>query len=566
MKYTQVENLNKTVVSQIIEAAWALEASRDIEGSIDNFAPVWSNIERDPDFSDFELSQQAVLYRLTGFFLSICGIARNVKNYQERAKDLIFKSIDCFSLLEDKYGKADAENVLAVCYFNEGAILEAEAILEQTAERFTNDVLHPVYLRNRVNYLLAKQKQRHFQEAVKIIEELLIPFEFCDDFRTCALFHEKAGLIYRGLKLYDKAIWHYNESIRFSYQINNLLFVSSQRNNLAFLFTKIKNFELAHYNINEAIRLAHENNFIGWIPNYLDTKALIFANEGCHEVALKVIDEAISMFQSGDDYFGLTESIWNKCRFLLKLDRKEEAILLFSEMIPIASQRMGEFAVKGFIKEFSDLIHVKQESSLEDELKRFKRNEIVNAILLAEYDLSKAAESLKLNLNVLVKILDREFPELYSELDIQPLKEVDEAANNERQQPSFNAPRNISQLNLQNVEISFANNSPNNFLTFYISRDRLSDSLNINQDIIVTVTQNNNIKVNDFVIALNKSRNIYLFGQLQYDEGLNLYYLLEKGEEIPVFLDDVEVIGTVFGYCNFAEINQDKLHFLPIDF
>lgn len=566
MKYTTAEKINLSTISQIISNGWELEASRDIDGAIENFKPIWSNVDEIPDFSAFDLNHQATLYRLSGFFLSIFGSIRGVKLYQERAKDLLCQAIELFTELNDKYGIADTQNVLAVCYYNEGSILEAEAILEQTVNDFLDNYLHPVYLRNRNNLLQVTLRKADYQTSLKIIEEIRIPMEFCEDFRTCALFHEKAGLAYRRVLQYETAIWHYNESIKFAYKINNLLFVCTERNNLAFLYNKLKNFELAHYNINEALRLTREHNFPGCLPIYLDTQALIYANEGCHELALEIIDEAISVYKQGDDYFGLTESIWNKCKFLLHLDRKEEAILLFTELIPIAAQQMGDFAVKQFTKEFSNLIHIKQDGSLDDEVKRFKRVEIVNAIRSANYDLNKAANFLKIDTTSLAKILDCEFPELYDELDIQhfaKLKEISEKAN---EKPNYSAPRKISQLNLQNVTYKFETEIPQEVSTFYASSEKMSEVFGVSFDVVMAIIPAKEFSAGDFLLVNNSANHTYSFGKVDYDKDLDLYFLNDKDMPMPLSLNQVELIGKVIAYCNFEEIDNDELHFKPLIF
>lgn len=566
MKYTSTEKISSFTISQIIVNAWELEASRDIDGGLENFKPVWSNINEDPDFSELELVDQANLYRLCGYFLSDCGKSRNLKQYQERGKNLISLSIRLFASLNDKYSIADAQNALALCYYYEGSILEAESILEQTAQDLLGNHLHLVYLKNRGNLLLTKFAQRKYQEALEIIEEIRIPMEFCQDKRTCSVFHEKAGLIFRGLRQYDKAIWHYHESIRFALEINNFLLVCIQKNNLAFLYNKLRQFELAHKSINEAIKIAEDNNYTGWLQGCLDTKAIIFANEGHLELALETIDKAIFLCKRGEDVQHLTGSLWNKCKFLLHLDRKEEAILLFTELIPISAQQMGDFAVKQFTKEFSDLIHIKQDGSLDDEVKRFKRVEIVNAIRSANYDLNKAANFLKIDTTSLAKILDREFPELYDELDIQHFAKLKEISEKASEKPNYSAPRKISQLNLQNVAYKFETDISQKVSTFYVSSEKMSEVFGVSFDVVMAIMPAKEVSAGDFLLVNNSAKHTYSFGKVDYDKDLDLYFLIDKDMPMPLSLSEVELVGKAFAYCNFEEIDNDELHFKPLIF
>lgn len=559
MKYTLVENLTTIEYSSLVEAVRMSEQTRDFGFAISAFKPIWNDIELDPDFSSFSIYQQAELYRLAGYFTSNYGHHKNLKNYQERAKNLLTKSILLFESLGENLKIADAQSALAMCYIFEGAFPEAESILEQTAQDFLENQLNLIYLQNRGNLILAKIYQKKYQEALSIIESIEIPMEFCDDLKTKSVFHEKAGLIYRATCQFDKAIWHYNKSIEFAKVINNHTYLSSAKNNLAFLYNKISNFELAHRNINEAIEIVRQNNKIGWLAHYLDTKAVIYAKEGHLELALETINNAISIFRKGEDANGLTESIWNKCKFLLNLDRKEEAITLFGELIPIASQQMGEFAVKFFVKEFSNLIHIKHNGSLEEEVIRFKRIEIVNAIRQSKFNLYDAAELLKIQPQVLIKTIDKEFPELYQELDILQQPNFDENLGHVSRKNKTSAPRNISEISLNDIEIKFEGEAPRNPKTFYFSAEKMVEAFGISQDAIVCIIPAHQFIPDEFVLIEDPSKNIYTFGKVNYDKDLDLYFFLSEDEPIPISLEEIKLIGKAIGYCPFDEIQEDKI-------
>jgi tetratricopeptide (TPR) repeat protein len=561
MKYTAQQRLTREVVAEIIANGWDLEASRDLDGVQLNFAPLWPDITLDPDFSMLELEDQAVLSRLTGFFLSYFGAAKSLRNYQERAKNLLTRSIGLFSQLNDKIGRADAESVLALCYINEGGLREGEDILEESALNLNGHHLHPVYLRNRNNLITAKAKQNRFQECLQIIDEIAVPIEFCDDLKTCAIYHEKAGIIFRKIKQYDRAVWHYEESIRFAARLGNLLFISTEHNNLAFLYNETRNFEKAHHHINESLSLAIENDFAGWLPIYRDTQALIFANEGRLDKALEAIDEAIVELRKGEDYYTLTDSMWNKCKFLLQLDRKEEAIELFSEMIPIAARQMGEFAVKNFSKEFAEMIYVRSGSDLTEEVRKFKKTEILNALRQSKFSIDDAADVLKITATALSKILDREFPELNAELDLH-LKPT--ASGNfpgiEKTKPE-SVPKDISELKLKNVTIELEGDAVSDFRYFYVSAKFLSGDQFPSRDAVFAVESAERVAANEFVVVFDEIRRTLHFGQAGYDVDLNLYFIAESADKTPLFLNDLKLIGRVRGYLPFEDLSADRLNF-----
>lgn len=565
MKYIFSGKVSQTEISHLIEIGWDLEARRDLEGVLENFAPIWANIDEEPDFSKYEILEQAALYRLSGYFLSYFGKARNKKNFQERSKDLLSKAISLFMEAGEFHLVAEAQNCLSTCYFHDGSLVESEIILEQTAEDFLSDSLHLIYLKNRGNLLSTKIQQKKYSEALRIIEEIQVPMEFCEDKRARITYHDKAGLIYRHLKQYENAVWHYEESIRNASELKEFLFISISRNNLAFLFYKTKDFLAAHRNIEEALKIAQKHNFIGWLPIYLDTKALIVAAEGHIELALDTIEKALSILVESDDYYSITDSMWNKCKFLFQLDRREEAILVFNELISLAGQKMGEFAVKNFVKEFSKLIHVKQEGSLDNEISRFKRVEIINSIEDNNYDLQLAADSLEIDFSALAEMLDYEFPEIYGELDLLPISSAPDNLT-EKVEKSHNVPRKISPLHLHNVSLSETNRLTPSFSTFFVSSELTLEVLGIEKDLVIAFAPLINFKTDEFLLIYCQESDSYSFGKCLHDKDLDIYYLNTGKEPEPLSFNDVKIIGKAIEYLPFSEIDNESLFFSPLNF
>lgn len=561
MKYS-LQNSLLVDYSTIVETIRRTEQTRNFDDAILAFKEIWDDFDVEPDFSAFSLNQQAELFRLSGSFLSNYGRARNLANYQERGKNHLTKAVELYGSFGEFEKVADAHNALALCYFFEGAILEAEAILEQTAADFLNNNLNLVYLQNRGNLLITKIAQKKYDEVYRIIQEIIVPMEFCEDKRTCSVFHEKVGLLFKNTGKYEQSIYHYNKAIEFAEEADNHLHQVVNKNNLANLYLVRGDFDMAHLVESEAIEIAKTHNLRGLLPHFLDTKAMIYFDEGYAELALETIEQSISLFQKGDDAHGLTAAIWNKCKFLLQTDRKEEAIKLFAELVPIASNRMGEFAVNNFAKEFSNLIHVKQNISLDEEIRHFKRIEIVSAIRNASYNLILAANALKINHSDLVSILDQEFPELYEELNIEYFAKF----NNTKDEINYLVPRKISKLNLQNSNFFFENEIANNISTFYISSEKMSEVFDFAQDVVIAIIPSKEVIADEYILVHNQDKDIYSFGKVNYDSILDLYFLIDKDEPMPLSLDEVDLIGKATAYFPFTEIDNERIDLKPLKF
>lgn len=567
MKYTLSQKLDKTTLARFFEDAWKAEVFSDIEALYSLVQKVWENIDEDPSFEEYEDLEKAQLFRYYGYFLSHYGKAKNIPFYQERGKNLLTKAISLFYSLNLPEKALEAEIILGLCYFHEGAIAESETIFKHISDQFEGNHLHPLYLRTQLNSTTILQWKGEYQKALEIIEEIEVPMEFCQDARLVTIYHTQAGLIYRGINQYDLAIYHYNKCIEISQQENNWIVVGKNHNNLSFLYKNIGRFDLAHYHNEQSIRIFRKLRHPGWLPHILDTKALIFLEENKFESALKTINEALSIFQKSDDYAGLTDALWNKVKSLLGLNRKEEAVETFAELCQVAQIQIGDYAVKRYSKLFAEIIHVKQNGSLEKEIRYFKKAEIINALSRSKYNIGDAAKSLGFsNAKDLTKVLNKEFPSIYEELGIpQTLKkpEIKKIQKDVFAEKEAQNPRQINKIELQNVNISFFGQD-NSILnseieTFYLSAEKMCDLFNTAEDLILAAVPTNQTVVGDFVLAKRRESSEYLFSQVLHDKGLDIFYLLNEDEPFP--LDEVDIIGKAVGYCLFTEVDSEHLIF-----
>ncbi len=570
MIFTQTRKLETAAIDELIQNARNFEISNFINESLDLFKPIWGDIEEDPDFSCYTQRQGAELYRLCGYFLSIYGKSRNVKLYQERAKNLLTKSIELYDLLGMNDHSAEAKVVMALSYFYDGAIQESESILRQVSELYEADHLNPVFLKACLNRLLVMHWKSEYADALEILREIEIPMEFCTDDRLLYMFHSQAGMIFRGISQFEKAIFHYNRAIEKGREVGHLMTVANNHNNLAFLYKNIKAFELAHYHVEIAIKIHQENNFVGWLPHALDTKSLIYYAENKPALALEAINEAIELFREGDDFAVLVDAVWNKVRYLLALRQKEEAVLLFAELAQTAQIHIGEVAVKKYTKLFTDIIYIKHDDSLESEVRRFKKSEIANALGRSNYNFPNAALALGFETtNKLFRVIDTEFPELYEEIGILPrtkhpkIKHINKPAGNSLTRIETDEGRSINKLRLRGVVMDFGPdfriNSVDPIATFYCSGEEMLRKFGIGIDSVLAVDPTGAKKAGEFFIVRSSSSNRYFLAQVFRDQGLEIDYLINDG--MPFTFDEVEIIGRAIGYGAFEEADSERISF-----
>lgn len=552
---------------QLIEEARNAELCRDTESLRKTLQVVW-NIEETPNFDKYDDAIRAQLLRLCGVFLSFYGIARNLKNYQLRGKDLLTNAVEIFEVNKLLDKAAEAKINLAFCYWNLGEVNECEAILNFVEAEFGKNLLHPVYLQLCINRLLIYFWSQDIEPALKIIEEIKVPIQYCTDARLQAMFHNKAGIFYRASKQYDRAIFHQNEAIRFAEKTGNQLFVAVELNNLAFLYKEAVDFEKAFECISESIDKFKGIGHQGFLPHALDTKALIYLDWNKPENALETIDQSIDCFNQGEDYRGWTDALWTKVRCLLRLRRLEDALVVFGELYKIAAEQIGEVAVRKFAKNLADEIYVLRHLSLMEEVAEFKKSQVTKALIETNGSIVKAANILQLkNHQTLSDILKKQFPGLFEELGFKGRarrgsKSAKSASSGSRtvtlDKSKIHHEREISRLVLQNKSFSFDFPfSSDKFETFYFDK-YLMQKFGVDCGAIVAV-----IPVKEFskgLIVLVSNENVFTIAKVEYDDWAEIYFISEE-HGMPVPLDEENVIGEPVGYCLMEAADKKFIEF-----
>ena len=566
------KQISRSKITALIEEAKNAELCRDLEESRRIFSSFWQDIEADPDVSDFEPAAQAELLRLCGFFLSWLGRSQNKPNYQLRGKDLLTKAIDSFEELEHLDKTAEARVMLALCYWHEGEIEECETILQFTEEQFKENSFHPVNLQIRLNRLGTLHWKKDCQKAIWIIEELKTPMELCQDWRLKTMYYNQAGIFYCLLGEYDRAAFNHNEAIRFARRIKSSRFVATNRNNLAFLYMQMSDFKAAHSNIEEAISLFENLNDTGWIAHALDTKALILTKENRLTEALETIEDAISYFRKGDDYSGLVDAFWTKIQILLRLDITSEALILFSELSSIASVRIGEFAVKKYADLFADLLYVRKNLSLSDEVKNYKKCIVSQSLRRNNTSVTEAAAELGVSHQSLSDILHNQFPELREEFGLNNRmrrnsktvsKKTKTAKKTKTKKTTEQKGRKITPVDLSRSEITFENfdlSDDDEVFTFIVPSHKL-EQFGVAGDAIICVVKQDFQPGQPFVIC-ERENTEYDCGVAAVDDLTGYFYLIcEDGEPKPFSSDEFFSIGRIAGFCLLDSISDREIKF-----
>ncbi len=415
-------------VSQLIAKARDAEISRDLDRLEELLSEVWDDFDKNPDYSEFEPDIRAELLRISGYYLATFGSSNTRKNYQDRGKDLISKSIALFEELRMPHELARAKALLASVYYYSGQVEECEIILDEAAVFYDHDQLHPVNLLIAVTKVGALIWKNDYQAAVEILNNVQIPMELCEDHFLLVRYHMQAGIIYSRIERFELSKTHFEKGIYHSEALGNLRYLGSIYNSFSLGYLRNGDLEQAREKVAESIKIFKDVNERGWLANAFDTEAQIYLADEKFEKALESIDKSIELFKEGEFFSGWTDALWVKVHVLLRSDKKEEAIMLYGELADLAGREIGEYAVRKYANKFSKIIHVKKGTDFFGEVQAFKRELLMESLVDSDADIDQSAESLKTNRKEIIHLLNREFPDIYLELGMSP--HVMSTANN----------------------------------------------------------------------------------------------------------------------------------------
>jgi tetratricopeptide (TPR) repeat protein len=547
---------------KLVEDARNAELCRDISEYRRILNVVWENLDGEPILEGLDNVIQAEIFRLCGFFLSYYGHSRNLKDYQERGRNFLTRAIEIFEgeNLPDK--AAEAKVIIALCYWYEGAVSECEVILSEIESEYADNPFHPVYIQICVNRMATHYRKGEDPQALAIIEQLSTSIELCKDTRLKTLFHTQAGITYRRVKQYKKAIFHTFEAIKQARLNGNIRYATSCLNNLGYIYKVIGKFAEAHECVDQAYKTYIELEEFGYAANVLDTKAQLYLAENKLASALTKINEALAILSQGEDFAGLIEALFTKCKILLKLENISESVTVLLELMELAKMRIGEFAAKKYADEFAKLIYPLNNTSYPNEVRSFKTHLLRQHLTDAEKQITKAAESLGISHQNLSDILNNQFPELYIELGIQR-----RARRNGKKREIL---QNIVPVKLSESQMSYDGslrlNEESSYYTFALNGKRLP-SLKTKQNVIVLVEAVEQ-SAGETVIMQNQKNNAFHCGVLEIDKLTGIFYLNDSSvkDDFPFLLDDFKYYGKVVGYCPLEEDSGTQILFRPFVF
>ncbi|HEX7721438.1 MAG TPA: helix-turn-helix domain-containing protein [Pyrinomonadaceae bacterium] len=337
------------------DAAKHLEKVGEHEAAAEALEEFWPDRNEAPIMDGLDDPTKGRVMLRVGAVIGFLGSAGQTPGSQERAKDLITRSVEVFEGLGDNVRTAEARGDLALCYWREGAFDEARINLADALSRLgeAQPDLRAVLL---IRAGIIEENTRRLQSALNFYNEAQPLVDKSEDHVLKGSFHFEYALVLRRLAApenredyLDRALIEYAAASFHYEQAGNQRYQALVENNLGYLYYTIGRHKDAHKHLDRARNLFSNLKDIGHVALVDDTRARILLEEDRPADAERLIRQAIRGLERGDEQAILAEALTTYGVVLARLGRharSRELLERAMEVAEIAGDREGSARAK----------------------------------------------------------------------------------------------------------------------------------------------------------------------------------------------------------------------------
>src|SRR5438128_126008 len=352
------------------DLAKQFEKASEYEAACEALAEFWPDRDREPRLDGLNERTAAEVLLRVGNLAGWLGSTDQTTGSQERAKDLITRSIATFEELQLDEKIAEARGDLALCYWREGSFDEARVQL-RTALHLTpegNNDLHAVLL---IRAGIIEERRQRLQEALRYYYQAAPFLDRSEDNALKGAFHNEFALLFTCLgteenrrDYLDKALIEAAAASFHFEQAGNIRFLARVENNLGFLYFTLGQYRDAHKHLDRARYLFLQTKDLGTAAQVDDTRARTFLAEGKVVDAERISRSAVKNLERGGEQAVLAEALNTHGIALARLGHQTRSRALLERAVQIA-ETTGDLEGAGraklsIIEELGDKMSAKE--------------------------------------------------------------------------------------------------------------------------------------------------------------------------------------------------------------
>jgi tetratricopeptide (TPR) repeat protein len=301
----------------------------------------WQGIGIKPDVEKLPKNQQAAILSSIGTLSGWLGSTQQIKDSQEKAKDLISEASAIFESIGDRQNWAETRSDLAVCYWREGSFGEARIILQDILEGGYD---FPAELEGKIVLRLVNTEisTKHYQQARKLVNRIA-PTLDKGSLLLRGKFYFHRALINRGegedgnrTNLLHTAVKDYEEANSYFEKAKHYLYVANTETNLGNVYRILNDYKSAYTHFDRAIYLYTKQKDKSHAAQVYDCKAQTLLAENKLTDAEAAANASVNLISSGDSKSLLAESLTTLAIVLSRGGNVDKAIETFMEAKEVA--------------------------------------------------------------------------------------------------------------------------------------------------------------------------------------------------------------------------------------
>ncbi len=312
------------------QAAAELEHRGQYEAARQALGQLWQGTGVRPVLNNLDERTSAEALLRVGTLTGWLGSVNQIKDAQEKAKDLINESMRLFQTIGETDRAAAAQSELGICYWREGAYAEARVVMEEAFSR-THDKEQKA--KALLRHVTVEFSASRFHDALQILTDAASMFhDESTDHALKGRFHGLLALVLSTLGLAesrqdykDQAIIEYTAAIFEFEQAGHTSYQARAENDIAFLLYSVGRFDEAQEHLHTARRLFSKLQDKGSTAQVDETRARVLLAQGRVEEAERVIRESVSVLEHGGQQSLLAESLITQGVVLARLGHHAES-------------------------------------------------------------------------------------------------------------------------------------------------------------------------------------------------------------------------------------------------
>jgi len=346
------------------QAAIELKDRGDYDGARQIMRPFWKEFGERPKIEGLSPSMVAEVLLHVGILTRWIGSKNQISDAQDLAKDLISESITCFESLGDVMRVAAARAELGFCYWWAGALDEARIMLTESLERLT---IEGNTRANALIFLaIVEWSASRYRHSLKLLNDNAGLFKKIPNPTLKGAFHNQRAMALRKLvtsenraDYYRRIIKEYEQAEHYFKLARNTIFRADVKNNVANVLREMRRFKEAHQYLTEARRLAMLIKDKAAVAQIDDTRAQLLIDQARFNEAEALARNSVNRLRKSGHQVLLPDSLITHGIALARLGRKEQARFTFQQAIEVAHEtgalNKAGTAVLTLIEEIDDL-------------------------------------------------------------------------------------------------------------------------------------------------------------------------------------------------------------------